>query len=815
MAERLASLLGKKPLAQSQTASSFTVAICGPWGEGKTSLKNLTLRYLQNYLPQPHIVHFNPRQWNNEAAIIGDFFSQLANAVDDDVNQEAKAGAKTLISISELLLQGQIIYNLLITSLATNLVVADTANEAKALGIGASVLGVLAPLFKKKGEAVQKGVDEQKALSLTRLQAKAAEQLLSLQKPVVVFVDDLDRLTGPEIALVFQLLKFNADFPNVVYVLLADRVILERGLDTLYPGEGRRYLEKFVQLSLDLPQPPADALAQSFNQALSPLFKELNSVAPNLPPQIRAAYKDVFAPYLTTMRRVQLYVNAIHFTLPLGRDARNNIWEVHAFDVLLLELLRAHEPAVYREIHQNRGWLTSIFAPIRAAQLLFGMEKDNIASNTKLGEEEKDKRIAQLFERHKPTELLSLEKLLAVADNRTATLQILKLLFPNLRLLFQQQSETKKIIVDNGSSGFSGAHWDVERRLCSPRRFDRYFSAVVSQTILRQDERDLLNSKRGQQDELLTQIRELSLNNRTDDVLTELENIAERSLKPLEVEAFVTALMDWGDEMPLPSWSPSYLAPRIVRVCGIVISSLGRTPDLQEATSVFERACASTTGFSIPLACATNNLSIGDKSVGSYFAAKLRQISPEQNQQLNTQLMAQIKQAKEGLWKRFDEMIAGLPAGVTPLEKRSVAAPLLWQWIFRDAPQPHDPLDASPPVAAPTTWPSRDAARVWVAGLINAPQGFAQFAQMAAESAQSIWGDEAHYPNVMQLFRTDVIEQTTSEEDLQRVGEALDFTDLGERDRKWANTLLDAVRAKLTGGREMLPYFLMGDSTVA
>ena len=811
MAQRLASLIGKKPLSQSQVqaGSSFTLAVCAPWGEGKTSLKNLTLRFLQDYKPCPDIVHFNPRQWSSEAAIISDFFVQLARGVEQQKGKKAKAGGQTVRSIGNLLSYGQKAAS---AGAVATVVVPGMQPAAAGLGAAGAGFGAASEIAKTQADSQDKAAEKLQSLSLSELQTKAAEQLRSLEKPVVVFVDDLDRLTGPEIALVFQLLKFNADFPNVVYVLLADRVILERGLDTLFPGEGRRYLEKFVQLSLELPQPPADALSQGFYEALSPVFTELSSVAPDLRNQIRAAYKDVFFPYLSTMRRVQLYVNALHFSLPLGKDARKDIWEIFPFDVLLLELLRAHESAVYREIRNSREWLTSVFAPVGATRMVFDIQKDKITNNNHWSPEEKEQRVAQLFEQHKPIELSFLEKLLAVADNPSATEKVLKLLFPNLELLFQQKSKIGQIITGHRPSG---TKWDVERRLCSPRRFDRYFSAVVSGATLRQDERDLLASQRANRNEFVTTIRELSRNNRTDDVLTELENIAERTLSAQEVEPFITALMDWGDEIPFVMLTPSSIPPRILRLCGLVTFSVGKTVSLQEAVNVFERACANTTGFYVPLVCAQNNLSIGEQGMGAYFALELTQFSLQERQQVNDRLMAQLGRAKDDLWKKFDAMIAGTINDFLPLEKRSTFGSLLWQWVLRDAPRPRGALDDSPEEEsqAPAPWPSREAARDWVANLIAAPEGFARFAQMSAAPADSIWGDEAPYPNATQLFRTDVIEQTTSVENLLQVGETLDFSALNERERKWAGTLLDAVRSKVEGKYEAIPYFLLGDST--
>ncbi len=346
MARRMAHLLSQKPMSQPDSPetplSSFTIAICGSWGEGKTSFKNLIQSRWDGDDKCPHVVDFNPRQWSSEAALIQAFFSELSNAVEEDKNKNAAEAAKTLRSIQDLLIQGQLFYTATAASVA--LFGADALHADKPLGAAALGLSFAASLFKRRAEIKEKNIDKQKNASFAELQANAHKQLLDLEKPVVVFVDDLDRLTGAEVALVFQLLKFNANFPNVVYILLADRLVLERGLDSLYPGEGRRYLEKFVQLSLDLPQATTDAVQNQFIEGFKPFFKELSSEYPDISNVIRASYEDILSPYLSTMRRVHLYLNALHFSLPLGKDPVTDAWEIYPWDVMLLELLRLHEP---------------------------------------------------------------------------------------------------------------------------------------------------------------------------------------------------------------------------------------------------------------------------------------------------------------------------------------------------------------------------------------------------------------------------------------------------------------------------------------
>ena len=71
---------------------------------------------------------------------------------------------------------------------------------------------------------------------------------------MLVVMDDVDRLTKEEIRTLFQLIKANADFPRVVYLLLFDRGVIEKALDGEGGSSGREYLEKIVQAGFDLPR---------------------------------------------------------------------------------------------------------------------------------------------------------------------------------------------------------------------------------------------------------------------------------------------------------------------------------------------------------------------------------------------------------------------------------------------------------------------------------------------------------------------------------------------------------------------------------
>ncbi|MBJ6922896.1 P-loop NTPase fold protein, partial [Vibrio cholerae] len=79
--------------------------------------------------------------------------------------------------------------------------------------------------------------------SLSDIRQDLSGLLLERKAPLIVVMDDLDRLTTSQLRMVFQLIKANLEFPNVVFLLLFQRDLVE---DKLNDGAqlGRDYLEK-------------------------------------------------------------------------------------------------------------------------------------------------------------------------------------------------------------------------------------------------------------------------------------------------------------------------------------------------------------------------------------------------------------------------------------------------------------------------------------------------------------------------------------------------------------------------------------------
>jgi predicted KAP-like P-loop ATPase len=170
---------------------------------------------------------------------------------------------------------------------------------------------------------------------------------------LIIVIDDIDRLTKDEISQLFQLIKINADFPNVIYLLAFDREIVENNLTVQDGFSGRDYLEKIVQVSFNVPYVSPTTI---YNL----LFKELDAILNNLPNHDHMFDKDHWqdiyhfsVKYLfKNLRDVKRFVNSLKFNISMLYD--NKIIEVNPIDFLAIEAIRIFIPDLYNFIKKTR-----------------------------------------------------------------------------------------------------------------------------------------------------------------------------------------------------------------------------------------------------------------------------------------------------------------------------------------------------------------------------------------------------------------------------------------------------------------------------
>lgn len=313
-----------KAIASRNDPDSIVIGIYGAWGEGKTTLLHFIDKELKK---NEHIipVWFNPWRFEDEIQLLRSFFKTLADAINKSLLSKKQQVGEWLKEYGAGLLG---ILSLKVSDPATGsqaeLSLRDAAKE-----IGSTLSSV----------------------ELDELRNRIGKLLQEEQKRIVILMDDIDRLDKTEIQAVFKLIKLSADFANTVYVLGFDEEIVSSSLAEKYATgkkkEGRRFLEKIVQVPLYIPKADSAALRELvFNgvtQALEGARIELTEKQQSAFVQ----HFEYFRPRLQTPRIAKRYINASSFALPIFKG------EINPIDVLLLEGIRVFYPKVFVSIRDN------------------------------------------------------------------------------------------------------------------------------------------------------------------------------------------------------------------------------------------------------------------------------------------------------------------------------------------------------------------------------------------------------------------------------------------------------------------------------
>ncbi|WP_181801250.1 KAP family P-loop NTPase fold protein [Streptomyces shenzhenensis] len=291
------------------------VALTGKWGSGKTSLLNLTSGVLEG-ADDVQVVNFNPWFFSGTDQLVQFFFDELAGQLRDGrgLKDKLKSAGRT---VAERL--GK--YSSALSPLKFIPGAGAVLEGTSAVATGATKL--LA--------------EDQKTVHQQR--AEITELLADLPGRIVVFVDDIDRLSQQEIRDLFRLVRLTGSFPNIVYVLCFDRGVVETAL-TDGAVEGSAYLEKIVKISMEVPPLPTQSLSPVILQGLD---EALDGIATG--PLDQERWADVFLqlilPMFSTIRDVKRYLASAPLTVrSLGP-------EVSLVDVLALEALRVRYPAAH------------------------------------------------------------------------------------------------------------------------------------------------------------------------------------------------------------------------------------------------------------------------------------------------------------------------------------------------------------------------------------------------------------------------------------------------------------------------------------
>jgi predicted KAP-like P-loop ATPase len=299
-------------------SESSVMALIGDWGSGKTTVLELLTRRLDSATWL--VGTFNPWNYPDTAALQRGFFAELAATLPEDArpgNARAKIGA-----------------------------LARTLSPIGALG---SIVGVNAEGTLRLAADLIAG-----DTSTTAAKDAADRALRATRRPILMIIDDLDRLTPDELLEVLKLVRLVGRLPHVYYLLSYDeQTLLDVLQRTPFAGSNqdraRAYLEKIVQVRLDMPALRDTQRSELLNRGLQAILTTCDVMLTDTDRRrLTWIYDAVLDHRLTTPRAINRFLGQVQAFYPPLHD------EVDFVDFFLVTWLRTQEPGIYTMLQHHR-----------------------------------------------------------------------------------------------------------------------------------------------------------------------------------------------------------------------------------------------------------------------------------------------------------------------------------------------------------------------------------------------------------------------------------------------------------------------------
>jgi hypothetical protein len=382
------------------------VALHGGFGDGKSSVLNLLRSAVEG---QAIVVSFNAWLPGSETTFATDLFKDIATECRKFVNvpqlrKRALAFART---------------------------------------IGGSV-GYLAGLKELVPDQSQR--DEVEELR---------DALCRVPKPILVLLDEIDRMQKDEILVLLKILRGASSIPNVTFVCALNEEEV-----TKTTGLSPQYLEKFFPVSINL-SPPAPEMIGRFLRAQ--LQQQLNEQrwfrTEKDSGEFGRLFEQLWADSLqnacANLRKARLLLNDV---LAAGGPIAG---EVSPLDLVMIEAIRRFAPRVYRMVRDNAEHLTDA-----QKNLYFKEDKD-----------------AHTF-------FANLNREVDSAPESAAVRVLLYWLFPK----YASASGSTASILSGARRSTADRATEDEKRICVASYFQIYFRAAVPEEMFSNAELDQLLS---------------------------------------------------------------------------------------------------------------------------------------------------------------------------------------------------------------------------------------------------------------------------------------------------------------------------------
>lgn len=244
----------------------LTVGVLGEWGSGKSSLLKIAKRELDDLTDPGFVtVHFSPWQYEGYEDVKLALMSRVLDECElKGADSNRVRGLKSFVTKMGKIGRkvGRVAARTIpsaagtIASAIDPTVFEPALTQAVTTSVGASAAALLDELPEDDNQAVA-------VATLSDFRVKFGEMVAGLSaQAVVVFIDDLDRCLPNTVVETFEAIRLFLNTPRTAFVIAAHRQIAEAAVDAAFPdygkvsgpGLGHEYLEKMLQLQLEVPR---------------------------------------------------------------------------------------------------------------------------------------------------------------------------------------------------------------------------------------------------------------------------------------------------------------------------------------------------------------------------------------------------------------------------------------------------------------------------------------------------------------------------------------------------------------------------------
>ncbi|MGO2391897.1 MAG: KAP family P-loop NTPase fold protein [Halomonas sp.] len=302
----------------------LTVSLEGEWGYGKTSVINLVKRALNEKETAPIIIEYNPWLAGKPESLIQDFLLQFSSQLNiKDGSEVTLKAAKELIAYSSLF------------------------SVAKLVPGAEPWASIVEKVFSKFGSSAKK-IAELKKLDLLGKKKSVVAAIEKIRTPIVVIIDDIDRLTPSETFQVLRLVKAVADFSGTSFLLAFDSHYLVSVLDKNDIVNASEYINKVVQLRVPLPVISERGMNELANIELDNLSdKKLTDRFETDQERLSWIFHNYFKHLIKNPRELKRFFNHLRFVLEQVEG------QVCFSDLFSLSIIATKANSVYEHVKKT------------------------------------------------------------------------------------------------------------------------------------------------------------------------------------------------------------------------------------------------------------------------------------------------------------------------------------------------------------------------------------------------------------------------------------------------------------------------------